>query len=210
MKIKNYYKILNIQKNASYDQMKEAYRKLVKFWHPDVNQSSNSHEKFIEINEAFEILKDNDKRIVYDRFYDEYFGSYIILEPNQKTQGQSNNERYAEYQYETKTSADFEYLQNWIKQAKIRADELVKIGLKNIDTTLETGFYMIGEVGNFISIIFVIGIFGAIGFLSLKYIIDLISGINKFSLLELFFSLLGIAISLLVFFGLTKVNFNED
>ena len=190
--------------------MKEAYRKLVKFWHPDVNQSSKSHEKFIEINEAFEILKDNDKRIVYDRFYDEYFGSYIILEPNQKTQGQSNNERYAEYQYETKTSADFEYLQNWIKQAKIRADELVKIGLKNIDTTLETGFYMIGEVGNFISIIFVIGIFGAIGFLSLKYIIDLISGINKFSLLELFFSLLGIAISLLVFFGLTKVNFNED
>jgi curved DNA-binding protein CbpA len=210
MKLKNYYKILNIQKNASNDQIKEGYRKLVKFWHPDVNQSSNSHEKFIEINEAFEILKDKDKRIVYDRFYDEYFRSNASLEPNQKAQGQSNNERYAEYRYETKTSDDFEYLQNWINQAKIRADELIKLGLKKIDTTLETGFYVIGEVGNFISVLFVIGIFGTIGFLSLKYIIDLISGINKFSLLELFFSLLGIVISLLVFFGLTKVNFNDD
>jgi len=79
MKLKNYYKILNIQKNASNDQIKEGYRKLVKFWHPDVNQSSNSHEKFIEINEAFEILKDKDKRIVYDRFYDEYFRSHIYI-----------------------------------------------------------------------------------------------------------------------------------
>jgi len=210
MKLKNYYKILNIQKNASNDQIKEGHRKLVKFWHPDVNQSSNSHEKFIEINEAFEILKDKDKRIVYDRFYDEYFRSNASLEPNQKAQGQSNNERYAEYRYETKTLDDFEYLQNWINQAKIRADELIKLGLKKIDTTLETGFYVIGEVGNFISVLFVIGIFGAIGFLSLKNIIDLISGINKFSLLELFFSLLGIVISLLVFFGLTKVNFNDD
>ena len=210
MKLKNYYKILNIQKDASSEQIKDAYRKLVKFWHPDVNPSSSSHEKIIEINEAYEILRDQDKREVYNRIYDEYFGTESVVVATESTKERRSNERYTEYRYDNKTSADFDDLQDWINQARIRADEIIKKGLKKVDSSLETGFYAIGEIGNFFSILFAIGILGAIGFSSMRYIIELISGANDFSVLGLIFSAIGIAICVLVIIGWAKGNLNEE
>ncbi len=69
MQFKNYYKILNVQKNAGSGEIKKSYRKLVKLWHPDKNAGDkNAEEKFKEIAEAYEVLTDPDKRKKFDDF----------------------------------------------------------------------------------------------------------------------------------------------
>jgi len=69
MSNKNYYEVIGVPKTASKEEIKKAYRKLAKKYHPDVNQSDkNSEEKFKEINEAYEVLSDDNKRANYDRF----------------------------------------------------------------------------------------------------------------------------------------------
>ncbi len=67
--MKNYYAILKLQKNASQEEIKKAYWKLAKEWHPDKNPSPNAHEKFIEINEAYLILSDPSKRSAFDQIF---------------------------------------------------------------------------------------------------------------------------------------------
>ena len=67
----NYYQILNIKKNSSQDEIKKAYRQAAIFWHPDKNKSSNAHEKFVQISEAYEILSNVEKRQLYDKIYSE-------------------------------------------------------------------------------------------------------------------------------------------
>jgi curved DNA-binding protein len=63
---KDYYKILGVSKNASAEEIKKAYRKLARQYHPDVNKSSGSEKRFKEINEANEVLSDPEKRKRYD------------------------------------------------------------------------------------------------------------------------------------------------
>ena len=65
--MKNYYQILFIQKNATLQEIKKAYRILALEFHPDKNKSIHATEKFIEITEAYEILKDPIKRQEYDK-----------------------------------------------------------------------------------------------------------------------------------------------
>ena len=66
---KDYYEVLGIQKGASGDEVKTAYRRLAKKYHPDMNKDDPSaHEKFKEINEAFSVLSDAKKREQYDNF----------------------------------------------------------------------------------------------------------------------------------------------
>ncbi len=68
--MKDYYKILNVEKTAKLIAIKKAFRKLVKEKHPDVNKSKNAHINFVEINEAYQVLSNPIKRIQYDRLYD--------------------------------------------------------------------------------------------------------------------------------------------
>ena len=68
---KDYYKTLNIQKGASDDDIKKAYRKLALRYHPDKNHAAGAEEKFKEIAEAYEVLSDAKKREVYDKFGEE-------------------------------------------------------------------------------------------------------------------------------------------
>jgi curved DNA-binding protein len=69
MRYKDYYKILGIDKNASEDEIKKAYRKLARKYHPDVNPDNKEAErKFKEINEANEVLSDPKKRKKYDTY----------------------------------------------------------------------------------------------------------------------------------------------
>ena len=66
---KDYYKTLGVAKNATSDELKKAYRDLAKKYHPDKNQGDKEAErKFKEINEAYDILKDDQKRSAYDHF----------------------------------------------------------------------------------------------------------------------------------------------
>ncbi len=67
MKYKDYYKILGIDRDADQAEVKKAYRKLARKYHPDVSKVTNAEEKFKEVNEAYEALKDPEKRAAYDR-----------------------------------------------------------------------------------------------------------------------------------------------
>ncbi len=67
MKYKDYYKILGVNRNASKAEIKKAYRRLARKYHPDVSKASNAEARFKEIGEAYEVLNDSDKRTAYDR-----------------------------------------------------------------------------------------------------------------------------------------------
>ncbi|XP_074642866.1 dnaJ homolog subfamily B member 4-like [Tubulanus polymorphus] len=68
---KDYYKILGVDKNASEDELKKAYRKMALKYHPDKNKSPGAEEKFKEIAEAYEVLTDKNKRTIYDQYGEE-------------------------------------------------------------------------------------------------------------------------------------------
>ena len=67
MKYKDYYSILGVANNAGEDDIKKAYRKMARKYHPDVTKDPKGEEKFKDVAEAYQTLKDADKRAAYDR-----------------------------------------------------------------------------------------------------------------------------------------------
>src|SRR5690606_30134480 len=68
MEFKDYYKILGVERNASQDDIKRAYRRLARKYHPDVSKESDAEARFKEMKEAYEVLKDPEERSAYDQF----------------------------------------------------------------------------------------------------------------------------------------------
>ncbi len=72
MEYKDYYKTLGVAREASQDQIKQAYRRLARKYHPDINKEASAEQLFKEIGEAYEVLKDPEKRAAYDNVGNNY------------------------------------------------------------------------------------------------------------------------------------------
>lgn len=67
MKYKDYYQVMGLERTATAEDIKKAYRKLARKYHPDVSKETDAEEKFKEVAEAYEVLKDPEKRAAYDQ-----------------------------------------------------------------------------------------------------------------------------------------------
>ncbi len=107
MKYRDYYEILGVDKKASQDEIKKAYRKLAKKYHPDAHPGDKAaEEKFKEANEAYEVLGNEEKRKKYDQFGSEgQFRNGADFDPSQY--GFGNNVRYEFRQGNTGDFSDF-------------------------------------------------------------------------------------------------------
>ena len=67
MRFKDYYEVMGVPRGATQDEIKRAYRKLARKFHPDVSKEKNAEDRFKELQEAYEVLKDPEKRVAYDQ-----------------------------------------------------------------------------------------------------------------------------------------------
>jgi molecular chaperone DnaJ len=65
---RDYYEVLEVPRGASADEIRRAYRRLAKMYHPDVNKENGAEDRFKEISEAYAVLSDDERRAAYDRY----------------------------------------------------------------------------------------------------------------------------------------------
>lgn len=81
MEFKDYYKIMGLERSATQDEVKHAHRKLARKYHPDVSKEPNAEARFKEVGEAYEVLKDPEKRAAYDQLGANYKGGQEFRPP---------------------------------------------------------------------------------------------------------------------------------
>ena len=98
MQYKDYYEILGVARGADADAVKRAYRKMARKYHPDVSKEKNAEEKFKEVQEAYEVLRDADKRAAFDQLGRDYRSGQQFRPPPDWAQrfGQPGGQRYTD------------------------------------------------------------------------------------------------------------------
>src|SRR5580692_2948024 len=98
MQYRDYYEILGVTRGADADEVKRAYRKLARKFHPDVSKEKNAEEKFKEVQEAYEVLRDPDKRAAYDQLGRDFRNGQQFRPPPDWSQrfGQSGGQRFSD------------------------------------------------------------------------------------------------------------------
>jgi len=111
MEFKDYYKIMGLERNVSQDEIKQTYRKLARKYHPDVSKEADAENKFKELGEAYEVLKDPEKRAKYDKF-----GQYWQQQGQQQPHASDG-----QYYQQEGSAADFEdFISSIFKQRQHR------------------------------------------------------------------------------------------
>lgn len=98
--MKDYYKILELEFGTDILAVKKAYRRLALKYHPDRNKAPDAAQKFIEITEAYEVLRDPDKKQQYDRLYETFFRTTkqeTTFEPEYERTYNQRQQEWAEY-----------------------------------------------------------------------------------------------------------------
>lgn len=148
--MKDYYKTLTLEFGANILAVKKAYRRLALKYHPDKNKEPNAAQKFIEITEAYEVLRDPLKKNEYDRLYQAYLGT---------TAQEQHSEQLYEQIYKRKQEKWADYGRDKAKEySSIPFEEFAKRLLKEISVGAN-------YIPNAIAILFVGG--GAIGMLTI-------------------------------------------
>ena len=98
MQYKDYYEILGVARSADADEVKRAYRKLARKYHPDVSKEKNAESKFKEVQEAYEVLRDSEKRAAYDQLGRDYRPGQQFRPPPDWAQrfGQPGGQRFSD------------------------------------------------------------------------------------------------------------------
>ena len=160
----NYYDLLGVSKDASLDEIKKAYRNQAKKWHPDLNKDPNAPEMAKKVNEAKEILLDENKRKEYDEYLDNYRSSmYDKLDKNKTNNNTQNNN------YEEKTYTKWEYFKLYLKYYNVSIFRKI---FSVIFVLLETIFCSILQIINY-TFAFIIAFLGE----AILYIVNFISGL---------------------------------
>lgn len=147
--IPNHYKTLGVNPDSDKQTIKKAYRKLALEFHPDRNKSPNAHEKFIEINEAYLILHDDEARLRYDREYKFHFSQKSDKEFDYQEQTEQQPKSTSqEYKKErTYHKYEDEDLNKWSKNAREQAESFAKMAFNEFSNLVvgvvkETGFQL--------------------------------------------------------------------
>jgi curved DNA-binding protein len=98
MQYKDYYEVLGVARGADADAVKRAYRKLARKYHPDVSKEKNAESKFKEVQEAYEVLRDTEKRAAYDQLGRDYRTGQQFRPPPDWSQrfGNSGSQRFSD------------------------------------------------------------------------------------------------------------------
>jgi curved DNA-binding protein len=98
MQYRDYYEILGVTRGADADEVKRAYRKLARKFHPDVSKEKNAEDKFKEVQEAYEVLRDSDKRAAYDQLGRDFRNGQQFRPPPDWSQrfGHSGGQRFSD------------------------------------------------------------------------------------------------------------------
>jgi curved DNA-binding protein len=98
MQYRDYYEILGVTRGADADEVKRAYRKLARKFHPDVSKEKNAEEKFKQVQEAYEVLRDADKRAAYDQLGRDFRNGQQFRPPPDWSQrfGASGGQRFSD------------------------------------------------------------------------------------------------------------------
>jgi len=98
MQYRDYYEILGLTRGADADEVKRAYRKMARKYHPDVSKEKNAEDKFKEVQEAYEVLRDADKRAAYDQLGRDFRNGQQFRPPPDWSQrfGQPGGQRFSD------------------------------------------------------------------------------------------------------------------
>lgn len=120
----SYYKTLDVNPNATQGQIRQAYRRLVKLFHPDTNTEVADHERIISINEAYEVLSDPQRRKSYDRQLNQNYQRYGNISQDY-------------YKYNKRRQNIDEHLQKWINHVYRPVNKIIIQILKPLKSEID-------------------------------------------------------------------------